>query len=57
MVLEKTFQLSEISPSRGNVNIGGFMEYLVLQNTRLSIVMKLAETITSAIQLATTQED
>ncbi|WP_134702323.1 spore protease YyaC [Ammoniphilus sp. YIM 78166] len=29
----------------GIVNIGGFMEYFVLQNTRLSIVMKMAETI------------
>lgn len=29
----------------GIVNISGFMEYLVLQSTRLSIVMKLAEII------------
>lgn len=29
----------------GIVNIGGFMEYFVLQNTRLSIVMKMSEII------------
>lgn len=29
----------------GVVNVGGFMEYLVLQNTRLSMVMKMAEKI------------
>ncbi|WP_028988427.1 spore protease YyaC [Thermicanus aegyptius] len=33
----------------GVVNIGGFMEYFVLQNTRLSLVMKMADTITQAI--------
>jgi len=31
------------------VNVGGFMEYVVLQNTRLSTVIKLAKDITSAI--------
>ncbi|MFW6389771.1 MAG: spore protease YyaC [Halanaerobiales bacterium] len=35
----------------GLVNISGYMEYLVLQSTRLSIVMKMAETITSALTL------
>lgn len=30
----------------GVVNVGGFMEYLVLQNTRLNLVMKLADLIT-----------
>lgn len=30
------------------VNVGGFMEYVVLQNTRLSIVMRLAEVIADA---------
>lgn len=45
-------------PSIGNmhvtgiVNVGGFMEYFVLQNTRLSIVMKMAEVIANAIYLA-----
>lgn len=31
------------------VNVGGFMEYFVLQNTRLATVMKLAKNITSAL--------
>lgn len=31
----------------GVVNVGGFMEYLVLQNTRLNLVMKLADLITN----------
>lgn len=31
------------------VNVGGFMEYFVLQNTRLSIVMKMAKDITTAL--------
>ncbi|MEW6523542.1 MAG: spore protease YyaC [Bacillota bacterium] len=29
----------------GTVNVGGFMEYLVLQNTRLSLVLKMAQAI------------
>lgn len=33
----------------GIVNVGGFMEYFVLQNTRLSLVMKMAQTISSGI--------
>jgi len=33
----------------GIVNVGGFMEYFVLQNTRLSLVMKMAKTISSGI--------
>lgn len=33
----------------GIVNVGGFMEYLVLQNTRLSTVMKLANLISSGL--------
>ena len=37
----------------GIVNVGGFMEYLVLQNTRLNLVMKIANTIASAIRLIT----
>ena len=32
----------------GVVNLGGFMEYIILQNTRLSTVMKMADTITSS---------
>lgn len=33
----------------GIVNVGGFMEYFVLQNTRLSMVMKMAKLISSGI--------
>lgn len=36
----------------GLVNVGGYMEYLVLQSTRLSLVMKMAETIAGALQLS-----
>lgn len=36
----------------GTVNVGGIMEYLVLQNTRLSLVMKMAQTIASGLQRA-----
>ncbi|CUH95786.1 hypothetical protein P22_1866 [Propionispora sp. 2/2-37] len=33
----------------GIVNVGGFMEHLVLQSTRLSLVMKMADTIAYGI--------
>ncbi|HXL04524.1 MAG TPA: spore protease YyaC [Bacillota bacterium] len=33
----------------GIVNVGGYMEYLVLQNTRLSVVMKMADIISKAL--------
>lgn len=33
----------------GTVNVGGFMEYFVLQNTRLSLVMKMAAVMGAAI--------
>lgn len=33
----------------GVVNLGGFMEYLILQNTRLNLVMKMADAITNAV--------
>jgi putative sporulation protein YyaC len=36
----------------GIVNVGGFMEYFVLQNTRLNLVMNMAEVIANAIHLA-----
>ncbi|HJV47116.1 MAG TPA: spore protease YyaC [Bacillota bacterium] len=39
----------------GIVNIGGFMEYFVLQNTRLSIVMKMAETIAHSLYTSTSK--
>ncbi|WP_202081559.1 spore protease YyaC [Caldalkalibacillus salinus] len=38
----------------GIVNVGGFMEYFVLQNTRLSVVMKMADKITTAIHTTST---
>lgn len=34
----------------GIVNLGGYMEYLVLQNTRLSLVMKMADTLVKSIK-------
>jgi len=34
----------------GIVNCGGFMELLILQNTRLSVVMKMADIISSGIK-------
>lgn len=33
----------------GVVNVGGFMEYLVLQNTRLNLVMQMAEMISDGL--------
>lgn len=33
----------------GIVNVGGFMEFQVLQNTRLSIVLKMSQTIANSI--------
>lgn len=33
----------------GVVNVGGFMEYFVLQNTRLSLVMRLADLIADSL--------
>lgn len=36
----------------GLVNVGGYMEYLVLQSTRLSIVMKMAEIISSGLEMS-----
>lgn len=33
----------------GVVNIGGYLEYLVLQNTRLGLVMKMADCIARAV--------
>ncbi|CDQ18413.1 putative sporulation protein YyaC [Halobacillus karajensis] len=35
----------------GMVNVSGFMEHVVLQNTRLHIVMKMAAKVAAAIQL------
>lgn len=36
----------------GIVNVGGFMEYFVLQNTRLNMVMKMANLITTSLTKA-----
>ena len=33
----------------GIVNVSGFMEFMVLQNTRLSLVLKMAKTIANGI--------
>jgi putative sporulation protein YyaC len=41
---------------RGVVNVGGVMEYFVLQNTRLSLVMHMAAVIAEAIELAVVGE-
>ena len=35
----------------GIVNVGGFMEYYILQNTRLSLVMNMADLIASVIDV------
>lgn len=35
----------------GVVNISGYMEYIVLQNTRLSLVMKMADTIAHGLYI------
>lgn len=39
----------------GIVNIGGFMEYFVLQNTRLHVVVKIADIIADSIHTVDTQ--
>ncbi|MFC0186666.1 spore protease YyaC [Fictibacillus aquaticus] len=36
----------------GIVNVSGFMEYFVLQNTRLSIVMRMADLISDSLHMA-----
>lgn len=36
----------------GIVNVGGFMEYFVLQNTRLSVVMRMADCIADSLHKA-----
>lgn len=39
----------------GVVNVGGFMEYFVLQNTRLSLVMRMAHVIAEGLRLGLEQ--
>ena len=41
----------------GIVNVGGFMEYMVLQNTRLSLVMKMADIISQGIYREIVQKE
>ncbi|AKL97360.1 putative sporulation protein [Clostridium aceticum] len=36
----------------GIVNLGGYMEYMILQNTRLQLVMKMADTIADGIRFS-----
>jgi putative sporulation protein YyaC len=36
----------------GIVNVGGYMEYMVLQNTRLCLVMRMADIIGTALASA-----
>lgn len=36
----------------GIVNVGGFMEYMVLQNTRLHLVIKIADKISKSLLIA-----
>lgn len=36
----------------GTVNVGGFMEYLILQNTRLAVVLRIARAIAEGLLLA-----
>lgn len=47
-------QLPEVGEAHmtGIVNVGGFMEYMVLQNTRLNLVWHMSETISSLISQA-----
>jgi len=47
-------QLPEIGDMHitGLVNVGGYMEYLVLQSTRLSVVMKMANIIKEGLYLS-----
>lgn len=41
----------------GIVNVGGFMEYFVLQNTRLSLVVRMADIIAHSLDTALTEWD
>lgn len=50
--------VNKVLPEVGNihltgiVNVGGFMEYFVLQNTRLSVVMRMADCIADGLTQA-----
>lgn len=41
----------------GIVNVSGFMEYFVLQNTRLNLVMQMADTISDSLNFGCTKEN
>lgn len=41
----------------GIVNVGGFLEYMVLQNTRLNVVMKMADIIAKGLSRMITEEE
>jgi len=47
--VNKTLPLVGEMHVTGTVNVGGFMEYFVLQNTRSSLVMKMADVIAQAV--------
>lgn len=51
-------QLSPIGDMHiaGIVNFGGFMDFLVLQNTRLSVVMKMADLISDVLNKSLKKE-
>ena len=55
--------VNKVLPEVGNVhitgivNVGGFMEYFVLQNTRLSVVMRMADCIADSLERAIAQAE
>lgn len=51
--VSKTLPLVGHAHVTGIVNVGGYMEYMVLQNTRLCLVMRMAEIIGTALVSAT----
>lgn len=54
---DRAQKLPEIGDYRitGIVNVGGFMEYFVLQNTRLSLVLRMAKEIAGTIEQCITE--
>lgn len=40
----------------GVVNVGGFMEFTVLQNTRLNVVMRIADVVCAGLRLLASQQ-
>jgi putative sporulation protein YyaC len=39
----------------GNINVGGYMDHMIIQSTRLSFVLKLADCITNALNKSLTK--